>query len=141
MRLIWTLNGAEIKLDKITTQDALLTDIIVSLFTDRRALDSDELPAGEEADRRGWWGDSFSERPTGSRLWLLEREKQLPDVLERCETYADESLQWLVELKRLKAVNCSAVRAENNMLLLNITIKLNNDNVDLYEFKTDLNRV
>lgn len=140
MRLIWEYQGATLRLDNINAGDALLTDIIVSLFTDRRALESDELPAGN-ADRRGWWGDSFSDRPVGSRLWLLSREKQQPDVLNRCKTYVDESLQWLVVAKRLKAVTCDAVRADNNTLRLRITITLNNGNVDLHEFKTNLNGV
>ena len=55
------------------TDDSLTTEVIISLFTDRRALDSDDLPGGD-SDRRGWWGDSYRDRPIGSRLWLLSRE-------------------------------------------------------------------
>lgn len=140
MRLVWEYQGAVLRLDSITSGDVLLTDIIVSLFTDRRALSSDVLPAGND-DRRGWWGDSFSSRPIGSRLWLLSREKQVPDVPERCKTYAEESLQWLVETKRLKAVSCDAKRDGNDTLRLRITITLNDGSVDLHEFKTTLNGV
>ncbi len=66
------LNGAD-----LLTDNSLLTAVIISLFTDRRALDSDEIPDGTR-DRRGWWGDSFRERPVGSRLWLLSRERRCP---------------------------------------------------------------
>ncbi|EOM5101013.1 phage GP46 family protein [Escherichia coli] len=69
------LNGAD-----LLTDNSLLTAVIISLFTDRRALDSDEIPDGTR-DRRGWWGDSFRERPVGSRLWLLSREKTLSSVV------------------------------------------------------------
>ena len=34
------------------TDDSLTTEVIISLFTDRRALDSDDLPGGD-SDRRG----------------------------------------------------------------------------------------
>lgn len=43
------LNGAD-----LLTDNSLLTAVIISLFTDRRALDSDEIPDGTR-DRRGWW--------------------------------------------------------------------------------------
>lgn len=79
--------------------DSIETAVIVSLFTDRRADAGDRLPFGE-SDRRGWWGDSYTDKPgrkIGSRLWLLEREKQLPEVLARAREYARESLQWLIE--------------------------------------------
>ena len=57
--------------------DGLLTALLISLFTDRRAHDDDPLPderVGVPSDMRGWWGDYFeTERPDpiGSRLWLL----------------------------------------------------------------------
>ena len=38
------------------------------------ALDSMKIPDGTR-DRRGGGEDSFRERPVGSRLWLLSREK------------------------------------------------------------------
>jgi phage gp46-like protein len=46
--------------------------VFVSLFSDARIAD-DETPPDGTRDRRGWWGDSYSERPdnTGSRLWYL----------------------------------------------------------------------
>ncbi|WP_324606427.1 phage GP46 family protein [Xenorhabdus nematophila] len=75
-------------------------------FTDRRALDSDELPAGAGTDRRGWWGDTFNTRSIGSRLWLLAREKQLSAVLHRAKAYADEALAWLIDDGHVKKNRC-----------------------------------
>lgn len=88
-----------VQANDIEIDDSLETAVIVSLFTDRRAEDSDELPPGV-SDRRGWWGDAFPTSDSdriGSRLWLLSREKQTADVLRRAEEYARQSLQWLLD--------------------------------------------
>lgn len=70
--------------------------IWISLFTDRRARPDDVIPDGTD-DRRGWWADTDAEKPIGSRLWLLDRAKHLPETLRRAEDYAREALAWLVE--------------------------------------------
>lgn len=83
--------------------DGLLTAVIISLFSDRRANDDDPLPderVGVPSDLRGWWGDCILEEdrrdPLGSRLWLLSREKEMAVVVARAQQYAEESLQWLI---------------------------------------------
>lgn len=76
--------------------DDLPAAIWVSLFTDRRALPDDVLP-DDTGDGRGWWGDLLATKPIGSRLWLLDRAKHLPETLRLAETYAREALAWLVE--------------------------------------------
>ena len=80
--LIWKGMGADLALDglALVRDDGLKTAVILSLFVDRRAEDDDVLPDN-----------------TGSRLWLLSREKQLPPVLMRAREYAEEALAWLVE--------------------------------------------
>jgi phage gp46-like protein len=72
--------------------DALATSVYLSLFTDRRAEDDDTLPDGSN-NRRGWWADPAF----GSRLWLLTREKQIPQTLNRARQYAEQALQWLLD--------------------------------------------
>ena len=48
----------------------------------------------------GYWGDianaTLSDL-TGSLLWLLAREKQLPQILGRAQQYCREALAWMVE--------------------------------------------
>lgn len=86
--------GADLERDS-----GLETAVIISLFTDRRAEADDILPDGSD-DRRGYWGDQYAEVEgdlLGSRLWLLDREKQLPGVVQRAKQYAEEALAWLVE--------------------------------------------
>lgn len=84
--------------DDVALDQGLETAVLVSLFTDRW-VPTEELPAGV-TDQRGWWGDLLSEirgDEIGSKLWLLEREKQSNEVLERAREYSEEALQWLID--------------------------------------------
>lgn len=103
----------------------LLSAVIISLFTDRRARDDDPLPderVGVPSDRRGWWGDYLDEdQPAvGSRLWLLWREKDLDVVVARAEEYAREALAWLTTEQagtlRVERVDVSARRVSPGYL-------------------------
>ena len=78
----------------LLADNGLHTAVITSLFSDARY-----------ERQRGWWGDLLAGRVTGSRLWLLHREKQSTDTLRRAEQYAAESLQWLMEKPQRLADN------------------------------------
>ena len=100
-RFIGLGHGADIHMDGtcLAQDDGLYTAVILSLWTDARALDDDRLPPGQ-TDRRGWWGDSYPvvERDRfGSRLWLLRASKQIQESLNLARSYAEEALAWLVE--------------------------------------------
>ncbi len=87
------LDGAD-----LAEESGLRTAVIVSLFTDRLAKPTDTIPDGT-LDRRGHWSDSYlAERGDleGSRLWLLDREKIMPEVLRRAEDYTREALEWML---------------------------------------------
>lgn len=82
----------------LATDAGLQGALLVSLFTDARARADDVLPYGG-ADRRGWWGDvaaSEAGDQTGSRLWLLAREKRTPRVIAQSREMAVEAVSWLV---------------------------------------------
>ncbi len=87
----------------IVEEFGLESAILLSIFTDRRAADDDELPGGSGpgfADRRGWWGDTYPDVEgdrIGSRLWLLGREKATSETLARGKEFVREALLWLVE--------------------------------------------
>jgi phage gp46-like protein len=89
------LSGFDLERD-----DGLQTAVIISLFTDRRAS-PEQIPAElPQDDLRGYWGDIASATPsdqTGSLLWLLAREKQVPQILGRAQQYCREALTWMVE--------------------------------------------
>jgi phage gp46-like protein len=91
----------------LVADDGLETAIILSLFTDRRADDSDELPDAEQF-RRGWWADSDDDR-IGSKLWLLSRSKELVQIRALAEQYARESLQWLISDGIVESISVVAV--------------------------------
>ncbi|ECR7610292.1 hypothetical protein F2C03_07000 [Salmonella enterica] len=107
----------------LLTDDSIETAVIISLFTDRRAEPGDDIPDGT-TNRRGWWGDTYSETPIGSRLWLLSREKQLSSVLGRAEQYAAEALQWLIDDGLAATIAITATNPENEVLALRIDITL-----------------
>lgn len=80
--------------------DGLETAIIISLFTDRRASAEQIPPEYPQDDLRGYWGDitnASATDQTGSLLWLLAREKQLPQTLSRAEQYCREALAWMID--------------------------------------------
>lgn len=104
IKLDWDLGLLEGDLlfenNDLTMDSGLNTAVIVSLFTDRRADKNDILPDFDSKDRRGWWGDLTTDFPNdkiGSRVWLLERSKTLPEVLEKVKVYCFEALQWMID--------------------------------------------
>ncbi|AKL43300.1 TPA: hypothetical protein I8438_001498 [Serratia marcescens] len=122
------------------TDDSLTTEVIISLFTDRRALDSDDLPGGD-SDRRGWWGDSYRDRPIGSRLWLLSREKTLQSVLDRAAAYALEALTWLKQAGRVNKITVSASQPREGWLQLDIELRLPSGSTVPFSFKAQFTGV
>lgn len=87
----WLLNGADLQ-----GGNDLTTAIYISVFTDRLAEPSDEIPDGTN-NPRGWVGDLGAQYPIGSRIWLLMRAKQTQDTLNRAHDYLVEALQWLLD--------------------------------------------
>ncbi|BBQ24642.1 phage GP46 family protein [Aeromonas hydrophila] len=94
--------------------------VFISLFTWRRA------GASDDSDRPyGWWGDSY---PTvagdriGSRLYLLQREKNLPKVRERARDYALEALAWLKDDELVTRIDAECRRREIDGAELVVTL-------------------
>lgn len=121
-----TDEGADITLNSsgdLTNEPGLETSILISLFTDRR-INAELLPQGQTS-LRGWWGDLFSDVDgdrIGSRLWTLEREKQLAETLNRYLDYTREALEWLKEDGVADQVNVSGEFISMGRILLNVEI-------------------
>ena len=98
--------------------DDLETAILISLFTDRLARSDDAIDGD---DRRGWWGDTGSEYPIGSRLWLLRREKLTTKVALKAEDYANEALARLLDDGVVTAISSNAQIVYPNRLNLIIS--------------------
>lgn len=136
IKSVW--NADELHADWLTTGGALVngddyqTAVIISLFTDRQAREDDQY---EDNDRRGWWGDSESSEPMGSRLWLLRREKLTPQVRQRAEDYASEALKWLLDDRIVKAIEPVAQIVYPNRLNLFIRYQVpQSDNWETLQF-------
>jgi len=112
------VNG-DLKMD-----DGLESAVVLSLLCDAR-VSVDELPYGEE-DPRGFWGDIVSEvegDSTGSKLWLLRREKLTNETATRAKKYCEEALQWLIDDKIASDVAVTTEIINSNLLLIAIEIK------------------
>ncbi len=121
--------------------DTLDTAILISLFTDRLAPETETLPAGD-GDRRGWWGDSFPMAESdadGSLLWLLSREKQTPAVLERARIYAREALQWLIADRVARSVDVTASYPRSAWLLIEVAVLEISGNRRTFAYTLDSN--
>lgn len=107
-------SGGDLKVDT-----GLETAVVVSLFTDRRALDSDDVPS--PGDFRGFWGDAPNDR-WGSRLWLLDRAKRTQETLDLGAQYAREALSWLVADGIAATVAASCAWGPSGDLQISVTI-------------------
>ena len=104
------------------TGTALETATIMSLFLDRRAGADDGLSATD--DRRGFWADAYEDSDqTGSKLWLLRREKTTPDVLQDAQEFAEESLGWMLTDGVASRVAVTATRDGTYTLSLTVIIE------------------
>jgi phage gp46-like protein len=113
-----------IEANDLARDDGLETAVMLSLILDRRAEDGDTLAPGE-TDRRGWWADAVppveGDR-TGSRLWLLAREKESPAVLPRVEEYVREALAWLVQDRVAERIEVTASIPQKGTLVYEVAI-------------------
>lgn len=133
-------HGADLAVEQfaLAADDGLETAVILSLFTDARASDDDPLPFGEN-DRRGWWADAF---PTvdrdriGSRLWLLRREKQTQETLNRAREYAEEALAWMVADGVARGVEVESFVVRNGVLGLSVVIQRPDASVARFRYET-----
>lgn len=137
IRTVWRDLGGEwlVAGPALAADDGLETAVVLSLFTDRLAAEGEVEPTF----RRGWWGDAYAEVDgdrIGSRLWLLAREKQLPQVLARAELYAREALQWLVDDGVASAVAVSAQAVRPGVLGLAVTIQRSAQPVAQFRFES-----
>ncbi|AJE21501.1 phage GP46 family protein [Azotobacter chroococcum] len=121
--LVMTEAGGDLLLDglDLARDDGLETAVIISLFTDRRAEPDQIPPELPQDDLRGYWGDvqPFVEGDrTGSLLWLLAREKQLPQTLARAEQYCRDALAWMIEDRVATRIDVAASHLSMGWMLI-----------------------
>lgn len=113
--------------ESLLLDDTLTNAIIISLFTDLRV-----------DNERGWWGDSYQDgTPMGSKLWMLSRAKQLPEILDDAQLYANQALQWLVDDGVAKSVQVIASNPQMSVLLLEILVVLPDGSTEQRTFRAN----
>ena len=70
----------------------------------------------------------------GSRLWTLARTKQLADVLDDAQVYAEQALQWLIDDSHALAIDVMATNPEQSVLLLSVVVTLPNGQTEQRTF-------
>jgi len=116
---------------ELESDEGIRTAVIASLGTDRRALDSDNIPDGTD-NPRGWFADYLLDNNDreGSRLWLLSRSKQTTATSSAAEDYVKESLAWMLIDGVASAVAVSASWYRTGFLKIDLSISRNkNDDV------------
>jgi phage gp46-like protein len=91
---------------RITTDDGLDTAVTISILTDARADEGDDVD-----EMRGWWGDSYPAVPgdkTGSKLWQALRKKATAGGLRMVQEWAQSALRWMIVDKAASSVDVVA---------------------------------
>ena len=125
----FAISNSDIKLD-----EGLRTAVIISLFTDKRVT-KEEVNLGQS--QKGWWADTLEEiegDKWGSKLWLLEREKQTALNLTRAVEYAKEALNWMIEDELADKIDVEASYPINGFLSLQVYIQKPNGEKLNYAF-------
>ena len=127
-------DGLLMRADLVSAPPGLLTDrelesnIIVSLFTWRRAEEGDDLPFFDNK-RYGWWGDSYPIAPNdkiGSRIWLFQRAKILQSTPAEFRAVCLQALEWLIEDGVATEVEVVVERLDIHAIAASITVARSN---------------
>jgi phage gp46-like protein len=100
IKFIWdsTFLEGDLELDNgdLTREEGLSTAVLISLFTDARADEDDEID--DPDDKRGWWGDlTGDDEPIGSKLWQYNRAKTTQETLIKVKKTIEDCLQWMIQ--------------------------------------------
>ena len=92
----------------LTRESGLSTAVMISLFTDRHADDSDIID--DPTDKRGWWGDLCPDVSDniGSKLWQYERSKSTTENINAIKKTISDSLQWMIDDQVAKKIDITA---------------------------------
>lgn len=109
----------------LTIDESFDTPIIVSLFSDGRA---DESEVARPEFRRGYW--PYDEGEFGSKLWLLARRTQRN--LNRARDFSFQALEWLVDDGYLQNIQTSSSYIAGGFRIRINLVRKNNEIEVLY---------
>jgi len=124
-------------------ETTLETAVLISLFTEARDEDLEIDEVGEPllgTYKGGWWGDSFSDFPWGSKLWRLKRSVLSVTTLQRARKFAADSLEWMINDNVATSIEVESFRGGQGLLCLRISILTpGNDSpfIQLWKVKLD----
>ena len=117
--------------------------INVSLFSDRRANES-EMQQPEK--RRGWEGDEFlnlNDYLIGSKLWLLEQSRNTIENRNKAVQIVQDALDWFVQVGYCERVEVSGIRILPSELEITSDFYVQNNLIKSFTFnvweKTNVN--
>lgn len=124
-------------------ETTLRTAVLLSIFCDARATPDEMRRFGGSShlhDPRGWFGDVLSlvegDR-WGSKLWLLRRESQVPETLNRAKRYVEDALAWLREDGIARTVDVTTSWEDQGRMKITIRITKPDDVTDRFAFVWD----
>ena len=122
----------------IVKDEGLETAVLISLFTDARAEDGDDIPDPDN-DKRGWWGDLVNEDNgiLGSRLWTLSRSKITTENLTLTEGFAAQALQWLIDDEIVSSISVTAERNADDVNRVDLLVEIKKEGEDPVLLKYD----
>jgi len=139
IKIIWNndLLEGDFELDygDLVRDEGLTTAVLISLFTDARADEDDEIDNKE--DKRGWWANNIFNRNFGSKIWQLERAKTTNETIERLKQYIKECLQWMIDDEVVKKIDVFVERSGikgNDRLLFEIILYQTDGNTIALKF-------
>ena len=117
----------------ILTADFFDTALLMSIFCERRAAES-EIPPAQL--RRGWIGNESNNDgfENGSKLWLYEQSRVTRTTLQEIASVVQNGLQWFVDDGLAISINVSA-KLQNNNIIIEVEIMRPNSTVDFRYFE------
>jgi len=98
--------------------DGFETAVPTSFFSNARAIES-RVPAARK--RRGWVGNILTiltGRELGGTLWTLDQARITEDTLNFAETYARESLQWMLDDRIATNINVDVRQQDDSSIII-----------------------
>jgi phage gp46-like protein len=131
------LYDLHVKNGNIEETDTFLTAILMTLYGEQRALQSEVLAP---ENRRGWWGDllNTSGHQQGSKLWFLTQTRSTDNLLLFLTSHLEERLKAnFLSDNFVRNVEVTGTR-NSDIIRMNIRFLLN-DNVEAVVYNAWLN--
>ncbi|MBK2125118.1 phage GP46 family protein [Fangia hongkongensis] len=115
--------GSDGDLSKVSGLD---TSLIVSLFANKRASDS-EVPTKQYQE--GWWGNLFSDDDfeIGSKVWIALNSSIEQSTISQIRKYVDDCYQWLIDDGYADSISVSVSSRDSS--IVGVVIKFSKSNI------------